>query len=57
VTVASSGSTAFGANAGIGFTIRVGEAPYRVYVESRYHHAPTKNVNTQLIAITVGIRY
>ena len=57
VTLASSGSTAFGANGGIGFTIRVGEAPYRVYVESRYHYAPTRNVNTQLIAITVGIRY
>jgi hypothetical protein len=54
---ASSNSSAFGANGGIGFTIRVGEAPYRFYVESRYHYAPTKNVNTQLVAITVGFRY
>jgi hypothetical protein len=37
LTIAHSGSNAFGANAGIGFTVRVGEAPYRFYVESRYH--------------------
>ena len=56
-TIASTGSSAFGLNGGIGFTIRVGPAPYRFYVESRYHYAPTKNVNTQLVAITVGFRY
>jgi hypothetical protein len=52
-----SSSNAFGANGGVGFTIRVGEAPYRLYVESRYHYAPTKNVNTQLVTVTVGFRY
>lgn len=57
VTLASSSSSAFGINGGIGFTIRVGEAPYRFYVESRYHYAPTKNVNTQFVAIVVGFRY
>jgi membrane-associated phospholipid phosphatase len=57
LTLASSNSNAFGANGGVGFTIRVGEAPYRFYVESRYHYAPSKNINTQLVAITVGFRY
>lgn len=57
VTIASSSASAFGANGGIGFTIRVGEAPYRFFAESRYHFAPTKNVTTQLIAVTFGIRY
>jgi hypothetical protein len=56
-TIASSGSSAFGVNGGVGFTIRVGEAPYRFYVESRYHYAPTRNINTQLVAVTVGFRY
>jgi hypothetical protein len=56
-TFRNHGTSAFGANGGIGFTIRVGEAPYRFYVEPRYHYAPTKSINTQLIAITVGIRY
>ena len=57
LTVANSSSNAFGANAGIGFTIRVGEAPYRFYIESRYHYAPTKNISTQLVAFTFGFRY
>lgn len=57
VTIASSAAIAFGANGGIGFTIRVGDAPYRLFAESRYHFAPTKNVTTQLIAVTFGIRY
>jgi hypothetical protein len=56
-TLASSSSSAFGVNVGFGFTARVSEAPYRVYVESRYHYAPTKHVNTQLVVVTVGIRY
>jgi Outer membrane protein beta-barrel domain len=56
-TIGSSSSSALGLNGGIGFTVRVSEAPYRVYVESRYHYAPTKRLNTQLVIITVGIRY
>jgi hypothetical protein len=52
-----SGSSAFGGNVGVGFTMRVGEPPYRWYVESRYHYAPTKNISTQLLTISVGLRY
>jgi hypothetical protein len=56
-TLASASSSTLGANGGIGFTVRVGDAPYRIYVESRYHYAPTRNINTQLVMTTVGIRY
>jgi hypothetical protein len=56
-TFANSSSDTVGVNGGIGFTIRTGEAPYRWYVESRYHYAPTKNVNTQLLTVSLGIRY
>jgi hypothetical protein len=56
-TVLSSSSSALGGNAGIGFTARVGDAPYRMYVETRYHYANTRTINTQLIVATVGIRY
>jgi hypothetical protein len=56
-TIAGSASNSMGVNGGIGFTARVGDAPYRIYVESRYHYAPTKGVSTQLATITVGIRY
>lgn len=52
-----SSSNSLGANAGVGFTARVGEAPYRVYTEARYHYAPTKNMSAQIIVVTLGIRY
>src|SRR6266403_5119106 len=42
---------------GGGLTFRVGEAPYRMYVESRYHFAPTKNITTQMLIVSWGIRY
>ena len=49
---------ALGVNGGVGFTIRVGnEAPYRMFVESRYHFAPTGSISTKLLVVTVGIRY
>lgn len=57
LTIVHSSSNALGFNGGIGFTIRVGDAPYRFYVESRYHYAPTKNINTQIVTVVVGFRY
>jgi Outer membrane protein beta-barrel domain len=56
-TLRSTSSSALGVNGGIGFTARTGEAPYRVYIETRYHFAPTKSINTQLVVLTIGIRY
>jgi hypothetical protein len=56
-TIGSSSSHSLGVNGGIGFTARVGDAPYRIYVESRYHYAPGRGVSTQLVVLTVGIRY
>jgi hypothetical protein len=56
-TLSNSASSALGANAGMGLTVRVGEAPYRLYSEARYHYAPTKSISTQFITVTFGIRY
>jgi hypothetical protein len=56
-TLISAGSTAFGGNGGMGFTIRINDEGYKFYVESRYHYAPTKNISTQLIAITLGFSW
>ncbi|HWB85995.1 MAG TPA: outer membrane beta-barrel protein [Bryobacteraceae bacterium] len=56
-TLIRSGSTAFGGNAGVGFTIRINEEGYKFYVESRYHYAPTKNIATQIIPITLGFSW
>lgn len=57
LTEVHSNASAMGVNGGVGMTFRVGEAPYRMYVEGRYHFAPTKNISTQLIEVTWGIRY
>jgi hypothetical protein len=56
-TLESNSSNAFGGNGGIGFTVKVGEPRYRFYVEVRYHYAPNQNVSTQILPITIGIRY
>lgn len=56
-SLGSVGSNAIGGNGGIGFTVRAGEDPWRMYVESRYHYAPNRNFSTQLVTITFGIRY
>lgn len=50
-------SSVFGGNVGAGFTIKVADPSYRFYIEPRYHYAPTKNVTTRLMVITLGIRY
>lgn len=55
-TIKSSSAHSLGVNGGIGFTARVGDAPYRMYLESRYHYVPGQ-VNTHMIVVTVGIRY
>lgn len=57
VTLASTSSTVMGVNGGIGFTVKVGEPRYRMYFEARYHYAPTPRINTQIIPVTMGIRF
>ncbi len=50
-------SNVLGANGGVGIKRRVGASPYRLYAEARHHYVPTKNMSTQLIAVTVEIRF
>jgi len=56
-TLASSSASSWGFNAGIGSTVRVGDAPYRLYFESRYHYAPAQPVNIHFVQVTLGVRY
>jgi hypothetical protein len=56
-TVGGSGASSWGLNGGLGTTVRVGEAPYRLYFESRYHYAPNANIKVRFLTVTVGIRY
>jgi hypothetical protein len=55
--LSGSDASAWGFNAGIGATVRVGDAPYRLYFESRYHYAPTSPVNIHFVQVTMGVRY
>jgi hypothetical protein len=56
-TLFSAGSTAFGGNGGVGFTIRINQESYKFYFESCYHYAPNKNISTQIIPITFGFSW
>jgi len=56
-TILDSSASAWGGNAGIGLTARVGDAPYRFYAESRFHYAPFKNINARFLTVTFGFRY
>lgn len=57
IVTKSRSSNAFGENAGVGFTYRLGESQFKIYTEVRYHHASYSNVSTQLLPVTVGIRW
>lgn len=57
-TLSNFSSGAFGGNAGLGFTVRIGEeARYRFYMEARYTYVPHERVKTELIPITLGVRF
>ena len=56
-TLAGSSSTVMGGSVAIGYTVAIPDSSYRFYVESRYDYAPNKSVSTQLIPISIGIRF
>jgi len=56
-TLISSASSAFGGNAGVGFTIKIADGGEKFYVESRYHYAPSRSIPTTLTVVTFGFRY
>jgi hypothetical protein len=50
-------SSAAGANAGLGFTVRLGQGNMKFFTEVRYHHGFHDTVATQLIPVTFGMRW
>src|SRR5262245_50697584 len=57
-TISNFSSGRGGGNAGIGFTVKLGEEPrYRFYMEARYHYAAHERVKTELIPISIGVRF
>lgn len=56
VTVAYKGTSVGGVNAGVGFTVRFADSPWKFYTESRYHYAFNSTIPTTFIPVTFGIR-
>ena len=53
----ASGTSSFGGNGGIGFTIRVKDSGWKFFIESRYNYAGSRAVSTQVIPVTFGFMY
>lgn len=59
-TVASGGTSAGGLNAGLGFTVKLGNKGWKFFTEARYTYAWNKGVAgipTTLIPVTFGLRF
>jgi hypothetical protein len=54
---ASRGPSAGGVNAGLGFTVRISDPGWRIFVEPRYCYAFHQRFPTTLIPVTFGIRF
>jgi len=57
VVLASASSDAFGGNIGGGITYRLGSGPLSFYTEVRYHHASHNQVDTDLLPVSLGLRW
>jgi len=57
VTVGSRTSSAGGFNLGGGLMFQLGESSSNFYAEVRYHRAFTRNVETNILPLTFGIRW
>ena len=55
--LATRGVSSGGVNAGVGFTVRVTDWGLKLYMESRYHYAPSGHISTQVVPVTFGIRW
>ncbi len=55
--LATKGVNSIGVNVGGGLTIRLGDSGLKVYIESRYHYAPSNRLSTQMVPVTFGFRW
>jgi len=53
----AAGTSSFGANGGIGLTIRVKDTGWKFFVESRYTYAMSRAIATQVAPVTFGFEY
>jgi Outer membrane protein beta-barrel domain len=55
-TTVGAGTSSFGANGGVGLTIKV-RGPWKFYVESRYTYAASRYIATQVAPVIFGFQY
>jgi len=55
--IGSFGQTKGGLDAGVGMSFKLGRAKVKAFAEARYHHIYTRNVATDLLPITFGLRW
>jgi hypothetical protein len=48
---------ALGGNAGFGLTFKIGDRGAKLYTEARYHYINTAHTPTEMIPLTVGVRW
>jgi hypothetical protein len=53
----TTGTSSFGANAGLGLTIKVKTTPLKFFVESRFVYAASRTISTRIIPVTFGFEY
>jgi hypothetical protein len=53
----TTGTSSFGANGGVGLTIRIKDTPWKFFVESRYNYAASRGIATQVAPVTFGFEY
>jgi hypothetical protein len=51
------GTSSFGANGGLGLTIRIKDSPWKLFIESRYNYAASRTVATHVVPVTIGFEY
>lgn len=56
-SIGGASSFTSGGNVGFGVTFKLPDSWWKVYVEARYHYARSKSISTQVIPITLGIRF
>ena len=55
--VGSYGQTKGGLDAGLGMSFKLGSSKVKAFAEARYHHIYTRNVATDIIPVSVGLRW
>ena len=53
----SAGTSSFGANGGVGLTLRLKDTNWKFFVESRYIYAASRFIATQVAPVTFGFEY